>query len=79
MGRYNLYFFSISLHQRALAENTFQIMMMDRCKISKCEVVPGAPDRVNIHCLMYDTRLLSSKCKNDNKLTLTRNRKFVNI
>ena len=30
---------------------------MDRCKISKWEVVKGAPDRVNIPCLMHDTRL----------------------
>ena len=29
----------------------------DRCRISKWEVVLGAQDRVNIPCLMHDTRL----------------------
>ena len=28
-----------------------------RYKISKLEVVLGAPDRVNIPCLMHDTRI----------------------
>ena len=46
----------ISLHevknQRALAKNE-----IDRCKISKWELVVGAPDRVNIPCLMHDTCL----------------------
>ena len=28
---------------------------MGRCKISKWELVRGAPDRVNIPCLMHDT------------------------
>ena len=30
---------------------------MDRCQISVWKVALGAPDRANIHCLMYDTRL----------------------
>ena len=30
---------------------------MDRFKLAKWEVVLGAPDRVNIPCLMHDTRL----------------------
>ena len=30
---------------------------MDRSKISEWEVVLGAPDRVNIPCLMHDTSL----------------------
>ena len=30
---------------------------MDRCKISEWEVVLGAPDIVNISCLMHDTHL----------------------
>ena len=32
---------------------------MDRCRISKWEVVLGALDRVNIPCLMHDTRCLT--------------------
>ena len=39
---------------------------MDRYKISKWEVVLGAPDIVNIPCLMYDTHL----CQLDVKLTI---------
>ena len=42
---------------RATAKRNSQIMIMDRCKISKWEVVLGAPDRVNIPRLMHDTRL----------------------
>ena len=42
---------------RAKAKRNSQIMVMDRCKISVLEVVLGAPDRVNIACLMHDTRL----------------------
>ena len=38
---------------------------MDRCKISKCDMVIGAPDRVNIPCLMHDTGL----CQINGKLT----------
>ena len=38
---------------------------MDRCKISKWEVVLGAPDRVNIPCLIHDIRL----CQIDVKMT----------
>ena len=38
---------------------------MDRFKMSKWEVVPGAPDRVNIPCLMHDTCL----CQLDVKMT----------
>ena len=38
---------------------------MDRFKISKWEVVLGAPDKVNIPCLMHDTRL----CHKDVKVT----------
>ena len=30
---------------------------MDGCKRSEWEVVLGAPDRVNIACVMHDTRL----------------------
>ena len=30
---------------------------MERCKISKWEVVQGAPYRLHIPCLMHDTRL----------------------
>ena len=36
---------------------------MDRCQISKWEVVLGAPDRVNILCLMHDTRLSQFEVK----------------
>ena len=32
-------------------------MKMDKCNISKTEVVLGAPDRVNILYFMHDTRL----------------------
>ena len=39
---------------------------MDRCKISKWEVALGAPDRVNIPCLMHDTRL----CQLDVKMRI---------
>ena len=39
---------------------------MDRCKISKWEVVLGAPDRVNIPCTMHDTRL----CQSDIQMTI---------
>ena len=39
---------------------------MDRCKISEWEVVLGAPDRINIPCLMHDTRL----CRVDIKMTM---------
>ena len=42
-------------HALALAKRTFQIVKMD--KTSKWEVVLGAPDKVNITCLMHDTRL----------------------
>ena len=38
---------------------------MDRLKVSKLEVALGAPDRVNIPCLMYDTRF----CQSDVKMT----------
>ena len=38
---------------------------MDRCIISNWEVALGAPDRVNIPCLMHDTRL----CQLDVKMT----------
>ena len=38
---------------------------MDRCKISECEVIKGAPNRVNIPCLMRDTHL----CRKDVKMT----------
>ena len=38
---------------------------MDRFESSKWEVVLGAPDRVNIPCLMHDTRL----CQIDVKMT----------
>ena len=38
---------------------------MDRLKLSKWEVVLGAPDRVNIPCLFHDTRL----CQLDVKMT----------
>ena len=38
---------------------------MDRCKIPEWEVVLGAPERVNIHCLMHGTRL----CQLDVKMT----------
>ena len=34
-----------------------QLCKMDKMLISKCEVVLGAPDRVNIPCLMHDIRL----------------------
>ena len=34
-----------------------KIIVMDICKISKREVVLGAPDRVNIPCLTHDTCL----------------------
>ena len=30
---------------------------IDRCKISVWEVILGAPDRVNIPCLIHDTCL----------------------
>ena len=36
---------------------------MDRCKLSKWEVVLGAPDRVNIPCLVHDTRLCQINVK----------------
>ena len=39
---------------------------MDRFKIFKLEVVLGVPDRVNIPCLMHDTRL----CQLDGKMTI---------
>ena len=38
---------------------------MDKMLISKWEVVLGAPERVNIPCLMHDTRL----CQYDVKMT----------
>ena len=38
---------------------------MDRCKISEWKVVLGAPDRVNIPCLVHDTCL----CQLDDKMT----------
>ena len=40
---------------------------MERCNImiSKREVALGAPDRVNIPCLMHDTRI----CQLDVKMT----------
>ena len=38
---------------------------MDRFKLSKWEVVLGAPYRVNIPCLMHDTCL----CQLDVKMT----------
>ena len=38
---------------------------MDKMKLSKWEVVQGAPDRVNIPCLMHDTHL----CQIDVKMT----------
>ena len=38
---------------------------MDRCKISKWEVLPCAPDKVNIPCLMHGTHL----CQLDDKMT----------
>ena len=41
---------------------------MDRCKISKWEVVLGAPDRVNIPCLMHDTR--ARLCQLDVSMTI---------
>ena len=39
---------------------------MDKCKISKWEVHLGAPDRVNIPCLILDTRL----CQLDVTMTI---------
>ena len=36
---------------------------MDRCYISELEVVVGAQDRVNIPCLMHDTRLSQTGVK----------------
>ena len=38
---------------------------MDRCKISECKVEQGALDRVNIPCLMHDTRLCQNLTIND--------------
>ena len=38
---------------------------MGRCKIYEWEMVLGAPDRVNIPCLMHDTHL----CQIDFKMT----------
>ena len=38
---------------------------MDRCKISEWEVAQGAPDRVNIPCLMHDTCLCHIDNQND--------------
>ena len=48
---------------------------MDRCKISKWEVVLGAPNRVKIHCLMHDTCL----CQLDVKMTINlhRTKKYI--
>ena len=40
---------------------------MDRCKISEWEVVPGAPNRENILCLMHDP---CSLCKTDTNVNL---------
>ena len=39
---------------------------MDRCKVFKWEVVPGDPYRVNIPCVMHDTRL----CQIDVKMSM---------
>ena len=39
---------------------------MDICEISVCEVVQGAPDRVNVPCLMHDTSL----CRKDVQMTI---------
>ena len=36
-----------------------------RCSYPEWEVVIGAPDKVNIHCLMHDTRLCQLDVKND--------------
>ena len=36
---------------------TFQIMKMDKMKLSKWVMVLGAPGGINIPCLMQDTRL----------------------
>ena len=38
---------------------------MDKCKIYEWEVVLDSPDRVNIPCLMHDTR----RCQIDVKMT----------
>ena len=37
-------------------ERTSQIMIIDRCNIYIIWVL-GEPDKVNMHCLMHDTRL----------------------
>ena len=41
---------------------------MDRCRIFKLEVVlvVGAPDKLNIPCLMHDTRLCHKHVKMTN-------------
>ena len=50
-------------NQRVIAKRTSQIMKYGQDPI--WEVVTGAPDRVNIPCLMHDTRL----CQLDVKMT----------
>ena len=42
-----------------ISQEDFPNKEMARCKVSKCEMVLGAQDRVNISCLMNDT--LSNK------------------
>ena len=44
---------------RPISQEDFPNKEMARCKVSICEMVLGAQDRVNISCLMNDT--LSNK------------------
>ena len=59
-------------NQRAIAKRTSQILKYGdviiqngQIKLSKWEVVLGAPDRVNIPCLVHDNRL----CQLDVRMT----------
>ena len=46
-----------SCGKKSTCQEDFSNNEMDRCKISKWEVVLGASDKVNIPCLMHDTRI----------------------
>ena len=41
---------------RTIATRTFPNNVMERCKLSKLEVVLGAPESVTIPCPMHGTR-----------------------
>ena len=56
-------------------EDSLNNVKWTRCKYPIREVVLGAPDRVNIPCLMHDTRL----CQLDVKMTNNYHGTKVNI